>query len=439
MKRSVTLACILSPLVLIIIGMLGCKRQLIGPELSPGNLNLFRYIAIGDGFTAGVMNSDVHTKELLGLYEEGQAHSFPRLISNQFKYLEDIEFQQPVMSGNGSGYLQLTAISPSLCPATGSNPALEKMNPQTGWASPYQSSGLLNNVGIPNLKLSDLSQDSLVYANPFFNRINPHNLNFPDYVKETRPGFFTLWLGMEDLIAYALSGADDPATQPLDPESFGTTLKLVVDYLLLSAPEANGVVANLPDITLFPYFANNTYEYISPDNCNGTPRAIYITTESGIRAAGAEDHLLLPVYDHIGTSYGTGQEFGLRAENPVPEGWVLDKDEIAKIRWMVEGYNIKIKTIVSAINEQKESPVLTTVNLNYLFYKMSNGGYTEDGVEISNEYLTGGVFSLDGIYLTPRGYALVANAFIQEINTFSYFAATIPPINITDYPGVVFP
>jgi hypothetical protein len=31
-------------------------------------------------------------------------------------------------------------------------------------------------------------------------------------------------------------------------------------------------------------------------------------------------------------------------------------------------------------------------------------------------FITGGAFSLDGVHLTPRGYAIAANAIIEEIN-----------------------
>ena len=34
---------------------------------------------------------------------------------------------------------------------------------------------------------------------------------------------------------------------------------------------------------------------------------------------------------------------------------------------------------------------------------------------VNGDYLTGGAFSLDGIHLTPRGYAIVANGFIETI------------------------
>jgi hypothetical protein len=58
-------------------------------------------------------------------------------------------------------------------------------------------------------------------------------------------------------------------------------------------------------------------------------------------------------------------------------------------------------------------------------------------VEVTSEFIQGGVFSLDAIHLTPRGYAIVANALIHAIN--QKFSSTVPPIKISDYRAVILP
>ena len=61
----------------------------------------------------------------------------------------------------------------------------------------------------------------------------------------------------------------------------------------------------------------------------------------------------------------------------------------------------------------------------------------EDGIPLSSNYISGGIFSLDGVHLTPRGYAIVANEFIKAIN--SKYGSNIPLTNITNYTGVKLP
>jgi hypothetical protein len=44
---------------------------------------------------------------------------------------------------------------------------------------------------------------------------------------------------------------------------------------------------------------------------------------------------------------------------------------------------------------------------------------------------------LDGVHLTPRGNAMLANEFIKAINL--KYGSTIPQLDVTKYGGVVFP
>ena len=71
------------------------------------------------------------------------------------------------------------------------------------------------------------------------------------------------------------------------------------------------------------------------------------------------------------------------------------------------------------------------------FNDMKAHGLTVDGVNLSLAYISGGIFSLDGVHLTPRGYAIVANEFIKAIN--KQYNSTIPLANVSSYNGVKFP
>jgi hypothetical protein len=51
--------------------------------------------------------------------------------------------------------------------------------------------------------------------------------------------------------------------------------------------------------------------------------------------------------------------------------------------------------------------------------------------------VNGGAFSLDGINLTSRGYALLANETIRVINSF--YGSTVNPIDVNKFNGVSFP
>jgi lysophospholipase L1-like esterase len=65
------------------------------------------------------------------------------------------------------------------------------------------------------------------------------------------------------------------------------------------------------------------------------------------------------------------------------------------------------------------------------------GTYNFDGLGITADFITGGVFSLDGVHPTARGYALIANEMIKAINT--QYVTSLSPVNGGDYVGVTLP
>jgi len=54
-----------------------------------------------------------------------------------------------------------------------------------------------------------------------------------------------------------------------------------------------------------------------------------------------------------------------------------------------------------------------------------------DGTRVSNAFASGGAFSLDGVHLTPRGNAFIANELIKVINTT--FGSDIQPVNPSSF------
>ena len=66
-----------------------------------------------------------------------------------------------------------------------------------------------------------------------------------------------------------------------------------------------------------------------------------------------------------------------------------------------------------------------------------NSGIIYNGVAMNTGFISGGAFSLDGRNLNPNGQALLANKYIESIN--SAFNANIPYANVLNYPGIIFP
>ena len=131
----------------------------------------------------------------------------------------------------------------------------------------------------------------------------------------------------------------------------------------------------------------------------------------------------------VNTPYGP-LPYGVTPYTPVDNQYVLDANEIALTRDYVQSYNNTIKSQAAArgLAVFDAYTYLNNVKLN---------GLEVNGISLSSAYITGGLFSLDGIHLTPRGYAIIANEFIKATN--STYGSNIPLANISSYPGLKFP
>jgi lysophospholipase L1-like esterase len=118
--------------------------------------------------------------------------------------------------------------------------------------------------------------------------------------------------------------------------------------------------------------------------------------------------------------------FGFTPENPWPNNLILDEDEIGIINQVVPAYNAAILTTASAYD-------YAVVDIHAFFNNIAANGFTTNGLEFTTQYVTGALFSLDGVHPTSQGYAIVANEFIKVINT--KYNAQIPLIDVSTIPG----
>lgn len=117
----------------------------------------------------------------------------------------------------------------------------------------------------------------------------------------------------------------------------------------------------------------------------------------------------------------------LDAINGIDDGDVLDIDELEAIETATDAYN----TTIQALAEQHGLAYLDT----YAFLsELAEGGISYEGGHLTADFGTGGVFSLDGIHLTPRGNALVANRLIQVVQ--ETYGAELPRVDLGNYATV---
>lgn len=119
------------------------------------------------------------------------------------------------------------------------------------------------------------------------------------------------------------------------------------------------------------------------------------------------------------------------AVRPKPDQFILDTSELAAIETARAAFNNKLESKAKAEG-------FAFVDVAGLLIDVAKSPLFIDGKEYSAEFVTGNVFSLDGVHLTPAGAAIVANKFIEAINN-EYGASVAPVANINEYPTVPLP
>ncbi|WP_461452097.1 SGNH/GDSL hydrolase family protein [Mucilaginibacter sp.] len=422
-----------------------CKPEVHTPKPSSGTANFGRYIAIGNSLTAGYSNG--------GLYLAGQQNSYPAIMAQQMQSVGGGAFNQPLFTtaqANGSGYLKLTGFTTSGSPITANvttDLAIrgEYNVPGFGNVILYTKyTGDIENYGVPGIKLLEITTPQYGNYNGYFERLLPGDgstsvltTDYLDFVTAKPFTFFSDWLGNNDALLYATSGgAGDVLT---NQTTFAQLYELSLQTL--TANGAKGVVATIPDVTAIPYFNTITVAAINAEVKQLAPTAqgIYINalvsgTTYAPRLATSNDLIVLTfptsmIGTLVSTPYGM-LPYGLTQYSPVDNQYVLDANEVALTRNYVQSYN-------ATITSQANARGLAVFDAYTYLNNIKLNGLEVDGISLTSSYITGGLFSLDGVHLTPRGYAIIANQFILAIN--NKYGSNIPLANVASYPGLQFP
>ncbi|MVN76529.1 hypothetical protein GO988_09360 [Hymenobacter sp. HMF4947] len=471
-----------------LVGLAGCQSDInsSAPAPSAGSANFTRYIAVGNSLTAGYADD--------GLYLEGQLNSYPNILAQQFAQVGGGAFTQPLFTtaqANGSGYLRLTGFTATGSPITARVPG--NAGRTTPTAAPYTKyTDAINNLGVPGIRLADIQTPGYgsVLGNPYFERITPDATPLQSYFQRVKAEvasatFFTCWLGNNDVLGYATSGgsaqnasntnlATPPANTITRTDSFN--LKAIRIINALTANNAKGVVSNIPDVTGIPFFTTVGPVVKATLTAKSVPGMVILTggnpgaatsgnrkqiTTADIRDASGGRQLFTLTSSNfiplVGTATGrpwkyiygqtglpaagfgsyltsfaidTTQLFGVTAGNPIPSAFVLDDAEQTVVATATTAYNTSLQNAANAKG-------LAFFDANAYFRTIASNGYATNGVNNSANFISGNLFSLDGVHPTPRGYALVANEIIKTIN--AKYGATLPQVNANDYRGVLFP
>lgn len=464
------------------------------PEtFTAGTADFSNFVSVGNSLTAGFSDN--------ALFIDGQTASFPNMLATSFSAVGGGSFNIPFMEDNLGGVtldgnqilgnrliLSFESGTPLPTPVAGTG-STEISN---------TLSGSFNNMGIPGAKSFDLLTAGFGNAqgiaagsaNPYYARFasEPNATVLADAAAQN-PSFFTLWIGNNDILSFATSGGagidqtgnPDPTTYGsndiTDPTGFDGIYNTILQTL--TAQGAQGVVANIPDVTAIPFFTtvpynripldaatagdlNSAYEayndglaeaqalgLITADEVSkrtisfseSAANAVVIIDEDltdlteinpaflSMRQATADDLLLLTSQTIIGTLADANNLNSINGVAiPLADNWVLTPEEQTMIANATAAYNQTIEASASQFD-------LGFFDANaYLNVFASTGEILDDGSVVTSTYITGGGFSLDGVHPSPKGYALLANQFIAVIE--AKYGADLPEVNPATFTAV---
>ncbi len=407
-----------------------CEAEIDQATPDAGEIDLTTFVAIGNSLTAGFKDGE--------LFRSGQEHSLANIMAGQFMHAGLSSFRQPYMKDDlGFGnrlVLADTEGGPMPVPAPGT--------PDAGnFQNIFQSEGPFHNMGVPGSKAGHLLFEGYGTLYPYFGRFasNPQTSSVLSDAMALHPTFFTLWTGNNDVLLYAISGGEGDGITPVI--EFEMAYQAIVAQL--TAAGAKGAVANIPDISSIPFFTtvpynalplldpavitllNTAYE-AAPHISFSTGLNPLVVVDpghpAGIRQLEQGELVLITALNGI-------QNQGWGSQEPLAAEYYLSLEQIEDIKEASEQYNSVIKDVA-------ESYGLAFVDIEALLKRARTGLYY-DAIPFDTQFISGGVFSLDGIHLSVRASAVVANEFIDAIN--HKYHASVPRVAIGNFPGIVFP
>ncbi|MCU0414337.1 MAG: hypothetical protein MUE91_08060, partial [Ignavibacteriaceae bacterium] len=340
----------LSLLSIIALAVIGCEdyNELTAPVMNLGSADFTRFVSIGNSLTMGEQSSSV--------FESAQMYSFGNLIAKQV----GTTYAQATFSDPGTGgRLEIASLSPFST----------YVNPEQGTPTNLTYPAPYNNLGIKGAFLYDVlnarSANTCYTANfgspnPLFNAVLRGLGTQLELTIAQQPTFITLWIGNNDILAFATRGGLFP---PTDPAVFQTQYTQILTAL--NSTGAKIVLGSIPNALVFPYF--NT---VGPgvgqaiQNIPGAVGLVYQTTGApGVSVATPTDLINKNVFITLSGSSAAGllgnttgkyytdnnipvpsgvditKPFGLTPENPFPNNLVLDPTEIAAYTALRDGYN----------------------------------------------------------------------------------------------------
>lgn len=438
------------------------------PAVDSGTADFSVYVSIGNSLTAGYQSG--------ALFESTQQYGYAMQLADAMGVAS---FEVPWIADPGIYDAELELGHLQVVFDDDGNAGLAPI-PWEGISSPLELllnadlTGPYHNMGVPGSTAYDLlfamDQTTCFTAqigepNAYFDMILRNgsipwtafggaadDLPAVEIAKLAQPTFASVWIGNNELLLPATSGIGAPFYPAEDnggPLNFRELYTGILGGLVTDLPNAKFVTADLPYVTSIPYFTTVPWFVIDPEGnpvdgdpfTDGIQLVGYISEDVGQLSnddlvclgilsydsadegmtPDLEEGMGIPIPILIGLLMSQNPDWSQaeaeaalplafpQAGQPVPGGLTLVDSEKDAILQATDDYN----TVIHSVAGGMDVPV---VEINDYFQDVAANGAEYNGEEYSTTFVTGGLFSLDGVHPSNIGYALIAEKFIETIN-----------------------
>ena len=351
---------------------------------------------LGDSLTAGYQSGS--------LIDTSQPHGWVPLLAAQAEFSVALPLIAPPGAPNQITLVSLSPLTLGTLPGTTTGRDDFSVQP--------------TNVAVPGMYLNDiLNTPPLLQPTTAQEQLNQLVLGYPGFgygvaksqaqqAAAANPTTIFLWAGNNDALIADITGMPSSMTSL---SNFTTQYQQLINYLEENT-NAHLVIANIPDVTAVPYLTPAAEVLAEASAETGYPVAA-LSAILGI----APGDLVNPTGTAQVPLILSGQQMG-----PISDAGVLSAAEVVTVKAQVVAYN-------QVISQYATQAGATLVDINALFAQTSANGITVNGIPATTAFL-GGVFSLDGIHPTNTGYAVIANKFIDTLN--SALGKTFPDVDL---------
>lgn len=410
----------LTPILLLAAFVAGCQGpcdsidSITGPQLTSGAADFTRYVAAGTSISAGYQSG--------GIVDRHQMNSFPAIFARQIgkTVLQNGQGDFTFPSMGHDGFPKLLKIR-KFSPLTINDSASVLGYP----AANYTQSTSFQNLGVPGSIAFDFADTTRYHATVdpnMFSVVARYRGTIAQQALGQAPTFMSYEYGANEVLGSATSGGALPV---FPAGNYGALLTGHMNAIHATLPNTKVAIFTVPDVASIPFCT--TFK----------PYTVMISTGSVTPLKGPDgdlspnDLVLLTAKDSL--AVGTGFPVGAyNYLNPTAPGngralnnlQVLNVDEQTTIRTATGRMNIAVDSVASR-------PWIVKVDLAALLADMATNGYMVGTTHYTTSFVTGGLFSLDGVHPTDLGHAIVANAMIDAVN--ARFGAGVPRANANDY------